>query len=108
MLNQIRASSGIPPRVTLSETRYKPLELCARSHTVGVGPLQSPERFRWNPVAVERAMASLIRKLQRSPSQNEADAFFREAYPFPVVMMAAAVLFIGDVAVVLGAVATMG
>ena len=27
MLNQIRASSGIPPRVTLSETRYKQLEL---------------------------------------------------------------------------------
>jgi hypothetical protein len=43
-----------------------------------------------------------------SRNRTEADEFFRETYPLPVAGLALATLLLGDVAIVVAAVAAMG
>ena len=44
----------------------------------------------------------------RPRCRTEAEEFFRETYPFPIFGIALAGLFMGDIAVVIGAIAAMG
>jgi hypothetical protein len=50
------------------------------------------------------AMTSLLQRKDRT----EAQAFFEEAYPFPVVVVALLSLFLADLGVTLAAVAALG
>ena len=53
-------------------------------------------------------MTTLIRKLPGSHSPAEAEDDVPETSPFPIVVVCVAVLLLGDVAVTLAAIATMG
>jgi hypothetical protein len=51
-------------------------------------------------------MTTLITRVRST--RTEADEFFRETYPLPIAALALAGLFLGDVAVVVAAIAAMG
>lgn len=53
-------------------------------------------------------MTTLLSKLPRSHSPAEAEDDVPETSPFPIVVVGVAVLLLGDVAVTLAAIATMG
>jgi hypothetical protein len=53
-------------------------------------------------------MTRWISKLQGSPTRTEAQEFFDEAYPLPVAGFAVVALLLGDIAVVIAAVAAVG
>ncbi len=46
-------------------------------------------------------MAQIISKLRKPRSETEAQAFLREAYSFPLVVVAVGGLVLGDVAIAL-------
>jgi len=53
-------------------------------------------------------MTTLMSRVRPSRRRTEADEFFRETYPLPVVALALAGVLLGDVAVVVAAIAAMG
>ena len=52
-------------------------------------------------------MTKWISKLQTPPRRTEAEEFFDEAYPLPVAGFAVMCLLLGDMAVVIAAVAAV-
>jgi hypothetical protein len=53
-------------------------------------------------------MTTLMSRVRPSRRRTEADEFFRETYPLPIIGIALASLLLGDIAVVVAAIAAMG
>ena len=53
-------------------------------------------------------MTTLMSRVRQSGKRSEADQFFRETYRIPVAGLALATLLLGDVGIVVAAMAAMG